>query len=127
MSDQKKSPFHGHSLTNPKASASSFQQLDKLSEIVSIVVEGASTDEVAVDHAGFVDEGSSANLQVELAVGRGGHAPPHDTICPGGDFHPVADAANRQVVVEKNWVMGTRSGSYRMYSGARPFGKKTGR
>ena len=42
------------------------KEFDKLSEIVSIVVEGASTDEVAVDHAGFVDEGTSANLHDEL-------------------------------------------------------------
>ena len=64
-------------------------------------MEGAPADEVAVDHAGFVDEGTSANLQVELALGHGGHAPPHDTIGPGGDFHPMADAGNRQVFVEE--------------------------
>ena len=61
---------------------------------MTVVVEGPSTDEVAIDHAGFVDEGSPANLQVELALGHGGHAAPHDTIGPGGDFHPMANTGD---------------------------------
>ena len=71
------------------------QQLDELAEILAVVMEGTSAHEVAIDHAGFVDEGSSANLQIELALGHGGHAPAHDTIGPGGDFNPMTDAGDR--------------------------------
>ena len=45
------------------------QKFDKLSKIMTIVVEGAATDEVAIDYAGFVDEGPPQISRSNLHLG----------------------------------------------------------
>ena len=64
-------------------------------------MEGASTDEVAVDHAWLVDEDAAAYFQIELAFGHGGHAAILHAIRPGGNLHAVADAGNGSVFLEE--------------------------
>ena len=68
---------------------------------MTVVVEGAAGEQVAVDDAGLVDEDAAAHLEVEPALGDAGHPPPADAVGPGRNFDAVADAGDRPVVVEE--------------------------
>ena len=58
---------------------------------MTVVVEGATAYQVSVHYAGFIHEGATADLQVELALGDCGHASSHNPIGPGRYFHPMAN------------------------------------
>ena len=91
----------GIALVNQKGSALSFQQLDELAKVLAVVVEGAPAYQVAVDHAGLVDEGASADLEVELALGHRGHATSADAVGPGRNLHAMAYTGHGEIVVEE--------------------------
>lgn len=68
---------------------------------MTVVVVGASTDQVAVDHAGFVNEDPTADLQVELAFWNGSHPTAFDTACEGWDFDSMADACDGLISIKE--------------------------
>lgn len=68
---------------------------------MSVVVEGASADEVAIDHAGFIDEDATTDFEIELALGYGGHFAALHAAGVGGDLHTVADTGDGLVVFEE--------------------------
>ena len=68
---------------------------------MAVVVEGAAGEQVAVDDAGLVDEDAAADLEIELALGHGGHAPAADAIGPGRNFDAVTDTCDGETVVEE--------------------------
>ena len=72
------------------------------------VVEGATTDEVAINHAGFVDINATTDFEVEFALGDGGHAATSNTVGSCGNLHSVADAGAREVVIEE--ITGDKAG-----------------
>ena len=61
---------------------------------MTVVVEGATAHQISVHYAGLIHEGATADFQVELALWDCGHASPHNTIGPGGDFHPMANTGD---------------------------------
>ena len=68
---------------------------------MSVIVEGAAADEVAVDDAGFVDEGAATDFEVELAFGDGGHTATFDAAGAGGNLDAVTHAGDGEVVFEE--------------------------
>ena len=77
------------------------QHGDPWSDIVAVVMERAPTDQVAVDHARLVDESTAADFQVKLAFGNSRHLATSNAVGIGGNFHTVADAGDRLVLVEE--------------------------
>ena len=59
-----------------------------------MVVIGATTHQVAIDHAWLIDKNPSTDLEIKLALGHSGHAPAFHTSSGGRDLHTVTDACN---------------------------------
>ena len=62
---------------------------------------GSSRDKIGVDDAGLVHIDSSTGLEIELTFGNRGHPASLDPICPSRNFHAMANARNRFVVINK--------------------------
>lgn len=66
-----------------------------------VVVKRPAADQVAVDDARLVDKDPAADFEVELAFRHRGHAAAADAIGGGRDFDAVADAGDREFLVEE--------------------------
>ena len=60
-----------------------------------------SADQVAINDAGLVHEGGSADFQVELAFGHGRHPTTPYHVRPGRNLHTVADTRDRLALFEE--------------------------
>ena len=61
----------------------------------------AATHQVAIDHAGLIDERTTADLKIKLAFWYRGHATTSNAIRVGRDLDAVTDAGDRLVGFEK--------------------------
>lgn len=50
------------------------EELHPRAHIMTVIPEGAAADEVAVDHAGFIDKRAATDFEIKLRLGHGGHA-----------------------------------------------------
>ena len=73
------------------------QQLHPGTHVVTVVVIGPATDQVAIHHAGLVDKGAATNLEIKLTLWHCRHAAPFDTSGIGRDFHAMTHTGNRLV------------------------------
>ena len=75
--------------------------MDPGTDVVAVIVKGATAEKVAVDDAGFVYESSADDFEIEFAFRDRGHFAALKTAGVGGDFDAVADGTYREVGVEK--------------------------
>ncbi len=67
------------------------QHFDPSTEVMTIIVEGASGNEIIVDDTSFIDKNPPGNFEIELAFRDGGHAAALDAVGVGRDFHAVTN------------------------------------
>src|SRR5207245_10431157 len=72
-------------------------KVDPRAQVAAVVVIGAAADQVAVHYTRFVHRNAAADVEVELALGHGGHAPPLDAAGAGRDLDAVTHAGDRFV------------------------------
>src|SRR5207302_9558155 len=69
--------------------ASLVEQLHPRAHVMAVVVKSPAADQIAVHHAGRVDEGAAADFEVELALRHG---------CHPAAFHAVGARRNLDTV-----------------------------
>lgn len=77
------------------------QHFDPSTEVMTIIVEGASGDEIAVDDTSFIDKNPPGNFEIELAFRDGGHAAAFHAVGVGRNFHAVANRGDWFVLRKK--------------------------
>ena len=77
------------------------EELHPRAHIMTVIPEGAAADEVAVDHAGFIDKRAATDFEIKLRLGHGGHAAAFHAIGARGDFHAVTHAGDGGVSPKK--------------------------
>ena len=68
---------------------------------MAVVMESATTDEVAINYTRLIDKNAAANFQIKFAFGNGCHSPTLNTSGIGWDFDSMADTGNRLVRVKE--------------------------
>ena len=64
--------------------------MDPVFYVLAMIMPGTTTDEIAVDDTGLVDECATTDFQIKPAFGDGSHSSPTDHIGPCRYFYPVA-------------------------------------
>ena len=71
------------------------------SHIMAVIPESSTAYEVAVDDAGFVDEGAAADLEIELGLGYGCHPATSHAIGSSRNLDTVTDAGDGSVFLKE--------------------------
>ena len=77
------------------------QQLHEAAKVMSIVVEGAPANQIAIHHTGLVNVDAATDFQVKLALGHSGHSASPHAVGSRWNLNPMADAGHRQVLLEE--------------------------